>query len=127
MSARSGSAVSGARGERGSAAVLGIVMVGVLVAVAVMASALGGAVVDQRRVASAVDLGALSGAAAAQRGQDGCAVAATMMARNGSRLTGCTVAGAVVSVRGVRATRPVLGLRITVSSRARAGPQDAAP
>ncbi|MEP7090142.1 MAG: Rv3654c family TadE-like protein [Nocardioidaceae bacterium] len=127
MSARSASAVSGARGERGSAAVLGIVMVGVLVAVAVMASVLGGAVVDQRRVASAVDLGALSGAAAAQHGQDGCAVAATMMARNGSRLTRCTVAGAVVSVRGVRATRPVLGLRFTVSSRARAGPQDAAP
>ena len=55
----------------------GLGKIGVLVAVAVMASVLGGAVVDRRRVASAVDLGALSGAAAAQHGQDGCAVAAT--------------------------------------------------
>lgn len=108
--------------ERGSAAVLGTVLVGVLVVVAVLVAVLGGAVADQRRVASAADLGALSGAAALQQGSDACAAARSLVRRNGARLTRCATAGAVVTVRAARSTQPVLGRRFVVTSTARAGP-----
>jgi secretion/DNA translocation related TadE-like protein len=111
------------RSERGSAAVLATVLVGVLAVVAVLLAVVGGAVADQRRVESAADLGALAGAAAVQRGQDGCSAAARIVTRNRARLTACSVAGQVVAVRVVRGTRRVVGHRFTVSSRARAGPE----
>lgn len=109
-------------GQRGSTAVLATVLVGVLMTVAMLVAVVGGAVADQRRVESAADLGALAGASAAQRGADGCAVAGSMVARNRARLAACSATGSVVTVRAARETRPVLGLRFTVTARARAGP-----
>jgi secretion/DNA translocation related TadE-like protein len=115
------------RSELGSAAVLGTVLVGALATVAVLVAALGGAVADQRRVESAADLGALAGASAAQRGDDPCAAAGSTVARNRARLTACRVAGEVVTLRAARSSRPVLGLRFTLTSTARAGPAGSAP
>jgi secretion/DNA translocation related TadE-like protein len=102
--------------------VLAVVLVGVLAVAALLVALVGGAVTDQRRVESAADLGALAGASAAQRGRDGCAAAVAMVARNEARLTSCSATGGTVTVRAARGTRLLLGLRFTLTSRARAGP-----
>ena len=114
-------------GQQGSAAVLAVGLVGVLVAVTALVAALGGMVVDQRRVEAAADLAALAGAAAAQRGNDGCAAARSVARRNDGRVDRCTVAGSVVEVRVVRTGRQVLGRRVTVRSTTRAGPAGVLP
>jgi secretion/DNA translocation related TadE-like protein len=114
-------------GQRGSAAVLGTVLVGVLSTVTVLVAAVDGAVADQRRVEAAADLGALAGAAAVQAGRDGCAAAGRVVARNGARLGSCAVAGQVVTVRATRRTQPLVGRRFTMRSTARAGPVGAGP
>ncbi len=111
-----------ASGERGSATVLGVVFLGVLVSVAAMATVLGGVLVDRRRVEAAVDLGALAGAAAAQRGEAGCEVAADVVRRNGAHQEDCRSDGLVVRVRASRRTGSLLGRRFTVVSSASAGP-----
>jgi secretion/DNA translocation related TadE-like protein len=113
------------RRQDGSASVLATVVVGVLAFAALLTAVVGGAVADKRRVEVAADLGALAGASAVQRGDDGCGAAAAIVARNRSRLAGCSIEGLVVSVRTSRDTRRVLGLHLTVTSRARAGPADA--
>jgi secretion/DNA translocation related TadE-like protein len=114
------------RRQDGSASVLATVVVGVLAFAALLTAVVGGAVADKRRVEVAADLGALAGASAVQRGDDGCGAAAAIVTRNRSRLVGCSVAGPVISVRTARDTRRVLGLRLTLTSRARAGPVSAA-
>ncbi len=101
---------------------LATVLVGLLAVAVTLVAVVGGAVVDKRRVESAVDLGALAGAAAAQRGEDGCAAAAAMVVRNRARVTSCSAVDSTVTVQAARGTRPVLGLRFTLTSRARAGP-----
>jgi secretion/DNA translocation related TadE-like protein len=111
--------------QRGSATVLGTVLVGVLATVTVLVVVVGAAVVDQRRVQAAADLGALAGAAAVQRGEDGCPAVAALVRRNGARLTACVVQGQEVLVRTSRRTALLLGHRFTVTSAARAGPQRA--
>jgi secretion/DNA translocation related TadE-like protein len=119
--------MSGRRsGERGSAAVLGTVFVGVLLMVSLLVAVVGGAVTDRRRVASAADLAALAGAQALQAGGAGCRTARATARRNGAELTACVVSGAVLSVRAARSSVAVLGHRFTVRSAARAGPADAA-
>jgi secretion/DNA translocation related TadE-like protein len=97
-------------------------MIGVLAPVSVVIAALGGAVVDQRRVASAADLSALAAASALQSGADACAAASAVARRNGARLDGCRRSGEVVRVKLVRAASPVLGMAVQVSAQARAGP-----
>lgn len=111
--------------ERGSATVLGTVLIGVLAVVTVMVAVVGGAVTDQRRLEAAVDLGALAGASATQRGADACAAAGEVTAGNGARVTACSVVGDVVTVRAGWVTERVLGLRLTLTATARAGPESA--
>ena len=113
--------------QRGSASVLGVVLVGVLAAVTLLVAVVGGVVADQRRAESAADLGALAGAAAVQQGADGCAAARPVVRLNGARLAACSIDGAVVWLRAIRSIGPVLGRRFTVSSTARAGPADFGP
>ncbi len=113
------------RGEQGSAAVLAAVLVGALLVVTVLGTVVAAAVVGQRRVETAADLGALAGASALQHGAAGCAAAAEVVRLNGGVQAGCTVAGAVVTVRATRRVAAVPGRRLTVSSTARAGPADA--
>lgn len=108
--------------HRGSASVLALVLVGVLVGASLLVIALGGAIVNQRRVEAASDLAALAGAAALQQGGDACEAAADLVRRNGSRLGGCVVVGSEVRVRATRSTHRVLGHRLVLSASARAGP-----
>jgi secretion/DNA translocation related TadE-like protein len=112
----------GRRGDRGSIAVFGTVFIGVLALVAVFVAAVGGVLVDKRRVASAVDLAALAAASARQTGGDACAVARSVAHRNGASMVGCRVAGDVVTVRATVAARLVLGRTVRVTAEARAGP-----
>jgi secretion/DNA translocation related TadE-like protein len=114
-------------GEQGSAAVLGTALVGVLGVVTVMVSVVAGAVTDQRRLEAAVDLGALAGASAAQRGEDACAAAGSVTGRNGGDVTACSVSDDIVTLRAGRVTREVLGMRFTLAATARAGPASALP
>ena len=109
--------------QRGSATVPAVVLIAVLAVVAVLVAAVGGAVADRRRVASAADLAALAAASSVQTGRDGCAAAARVARRNAADLTACTIDGADVTVRTERWTQPVLGLRLRVRSSARAGPE----
>ena len=110
------------RGARGSATVLAAVLVAVLVVVLLLVVVVCGAVVDRRRAASAADLAALAGAAAWQAGRDGCGAARSVARRNGAELGSCRVLGEDVLVETVARTPPVLGARLTVRARARAGP-----
>ncbi len=113
-------------GQRGAVTAVTVVLVGVIAMTGLLVATLGGAVVDQRRVAAAADLAALAGAAALQHGQDGCAAARSAARSNGARLQDCRVAGRTVLVAVERppspALRRVLGRDVRVSSRARAGP-----
>ena len=110
------------RGQRGSAAVLVVVLTGVLVTVSVLVAGLGGVVADQRRVEAAADLAALAGAGAARAGRDGCDAAQRTAARNGGQVRRCAVDGEVVTVEVGRESQPVWGRRFALVGQARAGP-----
>ncbi len=109
-------------GQRGSASVLVVAMVGVLL---VVGSALGvvTAMVRAHRVAQAgADLAALAGAHGIALGGDGCAEAGRVAAANQVRLTGCRVEGRTVLLT-VRASGPHwLGQTADLTAEARAGP-----
>jgi secretion/DNA translocation related TadE-like protein len=107
---------------RGSGAVLGVGLVGVLTTVAALVAVLAGAVADQRRVETAADLGALAGAAAVQHARAACPAARAVVSRNGASVASCVVAGEVVVVTARRRTPPLLGRRFVAESTARAGP-----
>jgi secretion/DNA translocation related TadE-like protein len=112
----------GRTSERGSASVLVLTVFAALAVGTVLLAVVAGAVVAQRRAAAAADLAALAGAAALQRGADGCAAAAGVSRRNGAELLACRASGDVVQVT-VGAELPVrFGRRLTVSAQARAGP-----
>lgn len=81
------------RDERGSASVL---MVGVMAVVIVLSGAamvVAGYLIGQHRARAAADLAALSAAAVFQQGADGCAQARRTAAQNGARLSGCDRVG----------------------------------
>lgn len=110
--------------ERGAATVLGLVLLGVVTATAVLVSAVGGVVVGQRRVQAAADLAALAAAVAVQQGHDGCAAARRLAARNGARLHACRLDGPVSRVE-VAVDLTALPVRsLTLTAAARAGPVD---
>jgi secretion/DNA translocation related TadE-like protein len=113
---------------RGSAAVLAVTVVGILLVATVLAGALGSAVVDQRRVEAAADLASLAAASAARAGREPCATADDVARRNGARITSCVVQDADVTVTAVRRTRlwtlALLGRGLTVRATSRAGPAD---
>ena len=108
--------------ERGSASVLAVAMVGVLL---VVGTALGvvTAMVRAHRIAqSGADLAALAGAHGLALGRDGCTAAQRIAAANEVRLTACRVEGRTLVVT-VRATGPHwLGQTADLSAEARAGP-----
>ena len=108
--------------ESGSASVLVVAMVGVLLMVG---SALGvvTAMVRAHRVAQAgADLAALAGARGLALGRDACADAGRIAAANDSRLTGCRVHGLSVVVTVEAAGPHWLGQAADLSAEARAGP-----
>ena len=108
--------------DRGSAIPFVVAALGMLLLVG---SALGvvGALFERHRTAqSAADLGALAAASAVQRGDDGCAAAADIVAANGAALVACETSCDDV-VLSVRVSGPRwLGQRGDLVATARAGP-----
>jgi secretion/DNA translocation related TadE-like protein len=119
-------------GDGGSAALwmVGLAMVLWLSTAAIVLA--GVAISARHRAATAADLAALSGAAAAARAQIGgdpnapalgCAAARASAAANNAALASCHVVGAVVTVTAAVAMRGLSYLGVdSVSARARAGP-----
>lgn len=110
------------RDEHGSATLPAIALLGVLLLVGAALGVVAAAFVDHRRAQAAADLGALAGAVALQRGEDGCGRAATVAAANGAELLECDVAGEEVAIE-VRVRGPdLLGWQGDLVGSARAGP-----
>jgi secretion/DNA translocation related TadE-like protein len=105
--------------SRGSASVLGIAVIGVMVALVVMMLPLYIGLSSRQAVIAAADAAALAGADTASGRIPGyvCEVAGEVAEANGATLAGCAAAGLVVTVT---THREFLGLRLTAS--ATAGP-----
>jgi secretion/DNA translocation related TadE-like protein len=107
---------------RGAASLLVVALAGVLLLVGCALGVVAAVLVDHRRAAAAADLAALAGAAALQRGDEACAVAASLAVDNGARLLTCSVEGADVLVTVEVAGPRWLGQQADLVGRARAGP-----
>ena len=90
--------------ERGAATTMVVACLSLLLALGAALGVVAAMVRDHRVAQSAADLAALAGAAALQRGDDGCAAAGSVAAANGARLAGCRT-------DGVRRGRPHGGRR----------------
>ncbi|HET8605302.1 MAG TPA: Rv3654c family TadE-like protein [Marmoricola sp.] len=108
--------------EAGVATVLGVAMIALLAVLALAGAAVVGLVDAHRQAQAAADLAALAGGGAVGLGQDPCAAAAEVARRNGARLTQCWPQGATVGVVVTVPGPPVLGRRLVLPARARAGP-----
>ena len=107
-------------GDRGSAAVSGVVAMLLLITVTVAGAQAGAAVVVRHRVTGAADLTALAAAARLAEGDESaCEQAKRVAAENRAELTSCAVSGweVVVEVSAVTPFGPV-------NARARAGPAE---
>ena len=112
--------------ERGSAAVLMVAIMGVVVTLGAAAMVISGYLIEHHRARAAADLAALSGAAAYVRGQDACDQARQIARQNGAKVISCNRVGDhldfVVTVRTAVAARSRLpGLPRTVEAEAYAG------
>lgn len=122
------------RAERGSATVLVLVLITVLVFLTLAGSAVAALVVAQRRAQSAADLASLGGAevlaGAGLSGSVGigglspCGAVARVAAANGAEVLACAVQDMTVVVEVTVATVPLFGTRWQGLGRARAGPVD---
>jgi secretion/DNA translocation related TadE-like protein len=115
------------RSEIGSASVLMIGIVSVIVVLSSAALIIGGYAVGYHRARAAADLSALSGATAYQQGREPCAEAAKTARQNGARMDSCDLVGDVidfvVTVRvAVVARTRIPQLPRTVAAEAHAGP-----
>ena len=110
------------RDQRGSATLLAVSFLGVLLLVGAALGVVAAMVWSHRVAQSAADLAALAGATRLQQGADACAAASGAAADNGAELVSCVVQGREVVV-AVTVTGPRwLGQRGDLSARARAGP-----
>ena len=80
-------------GDRGAASLLVATCVAVLLTIGAALGVVAALVRSHRSAQSAADLAALAGAAAAQRGDDACAVAAALARANAAALVTCRVLG----------------------------------
>ena len=111
--------------ERGSVMPFAVACLGLILLVAAALGVVAAMVAAHRTAQAAADLAALAGAAAVQRGGDGCAAARAIAVANGGVLDDCTVAGRDVVVT-VRVVGPRwLGQHADLAARARAGPRRA--
>jgi secretion/DNA translocation related TadE-like protein len=113
--------------ERGSASVLMVGVIGVVMALSSAALVIAAYAVGYHRARAAADLSALSGATAYQQGRDACAEARRTGRQNGARLERCDVVGDavdfVLTVRvSVAAGTRIPQLPRTVTAEAHAGP-----
>jgi secretion/DNA translocation related TadE-like protein len=115
------------RSERGSASVLMIGIIAVIVALSSAALVIAGYATGYHRARAAADLSALSGAAAFEQGRDGCAQARQTARQNGARLDRCELVGDVINFVVTVRVSVAAGTRIpqlprTVAAEAHAGP-----
>jgi secretion/DNA translocation related TadE-like protein len=112
----------GVRDQRGVAAVLAVVLTGLLAVVTFVAAGIVGAIDAHRRAQAAADLSALAGGSALVHDADVCAAAATIAGRNGASLVSCGLDGdSVAVVVAVAAPGGLPGVP-ELRARARAGP-----
>ena len=108
--------------ELGSASVLVVAMVGLLLVIGAALGVVTAMVRTHRAAQAGADLAALAGARGLAVGRSACDDAARIAAANGVRLTGCRVDGRSLVVT-VEATGPHwLGQTADLSAEARAGP-----
>lgn len=115
------------RRERGSASVMMLGVMAVVMMLSFAAMVIAGYLVGAHRARGAADLAALSGAAAYQRGDDACGEVKRTARRNGAVVVGCEQVGDlvdfVVSVEvRVDVRTGFSGLPRTVRAQAHAGP-----
>lgn len=112
-------------GDRGSATVWGVALMGLLMAVATALAGVGSLRVARHRVNAAADLSALAAAKLVLLDpESACARAASLAAANGIKLTKCQVSGEIVDVwTELTVTLPIFGTR-TLTGRSRAGPAE---
>jgi len=115
--------------DRGSASVLVVGLMGVVVVLVGVALLVAGYEVAQHRARAAADLAAVSGAAAFAEGRDACGQARRTADDNGAAVLSCSTAGDpveyVVSVRvalGVRSRVPGLPDRVVGEAHAGSTP-----
>lgn len=110
------------RDQRGSATLLAVSFLGVVLLVGAALGVVAAMVRSHRVAQSAADLAALAGATQLRQGADPCRAASGVAGDNGAHLVSCVVQGHEVVV-AVRVTGPRwLGQRGDLSARARAGP-----
>jgi secretion/DNA translocation related TadE-like protein len=115
------------RSEEGSASVLMIGIIGVVLTLSSAALLIAGYAVGYHRARAAADLSALSAAAAYEQGRDACAEARQTARRNDARVDRCQLVGDaidfVVTVRAsVVARTRIPQMPTTVVAEAHAGP-----
>ncbi|MCP2164634.1 Rv3654c family TadE-like protein [Goodfellowiella coeruleoviolacea] len=111
--------------DRGSASVLAVAVIAVLLGLAALGVAVATAVTTRHRAASAADLAALAGAAHVLAGrQEACQRADWVARRMRVELTGCVVVGRDVLVAVAARPPEPLALLGTTNARARAGPTE---
>jgi secretion/DNA translocation related TadE-like protein len=109
--------------ERGSATLISVAMMAVLLAITLGGSVVGSAVIARHRAQAAADLAALAAAGRIASGpQSACAWATSVAKANGAKATGCTVEelDVVVTVE-VAVALSRIGMA-SASAAARAGP-----
>lgn len=111
------------RSERGSASVLVVSLIGVLLLLGMTAAFMTAGAAAHRRAQAGADLAALAGAGALQRGDDPCSAAAGVAARNRVTVVRCTIDGEDV-VLEVGVDSPELwGHTFEIRGESRAGPR----
>lgn len=114
--------IAGARDETGAAVVLGLLWIGILLAIGAACALAVGVIAQHRQAQASADLAALAGAQAHQRGEVACAVARSVAASNGASLTSCHLLGADVAVSVSVSVLDGVGAGLSLPARARAGP-----
>ncbi len=115
--------MSARRGDRGSATLWAVALMGLLMAVATALAMVGSVRVARHRLNDAADLSALAAAKLAIIDpRSACAHAAALAAENGVELSACTITGEVADVwTAGEISLPGFGTR-TLTGRSRAGP-----
>ena len=110
------------RDERGVATVVAVGLMGLLLAVTVVAAGGTRIAVAGHRAGAAADLAALAAAQAVRDGSDGCAAATRVAQANRARVAACLPDGMQVRVTVEVDTPRMVGLVWSVPASARAGP-----
>ena len=108
--------------ERGSASLMVATCLALLLTIGAATGMVAAVFRAHRSAQAAADLAALAGAAAGQRGDDGCAAADRFAIANGAVLVSCRLEGDDVVVRVEVAGPRWLGQRADPVAEARAGP-----